>query len=90
MYEVYGDNCHGWHGRRCWEECREFENSDILRKEVWPKDFSATDIIYFSAQEEDVENKSEFWNSDNLKKRSKSLCPLIWSKKPLCYSGDLK
>ena len=51
-------------------------------------------MIYFSAQEEVVEKNSEFENSDNLKKRSKSQCPLLWSKKPLAtnmiYLGDLK
>ena len=61
----------------------------FLRKEVCSKDFSATDIIYSSAQEEDVEKNSEFEKSYNLKKISKSRCPLVCSKKPLCYKHDL-
>ena len=60
----------------------------FLRKEVWSKDFSATDIIYFSAQEEDVEKNSEFENSDILK-GSKSQFLFVWSKKHFCYRHDL-
>ena len=52
----------------------------FLRKEVCSKDFSATDIIYSSAQEEDVEKNSEFDNSANLKEGTISQCPISFIK----------